>query len=137
VSEHLTSRVPDGTSERLARRARALGTVPRSLAARYIDEGLRRDDHALIRFADGPGGRRAAVAGAPLDVWEVVVTVRDHDGDLDAAAAYLEIPIGLVDAAITYYGEFPEEIDRLIAANEELSARAEAAWRAGRAAVTE
>jgi hypothetical protein len=52
-----------GVSERLARQAQRAGLAPRTLAQRYVDESLRREDHPLIRFADGPSGRLVPVAG--------------------------------------------------------------------------
>ena len=64
----------------------------------------RMDEHPLMRFADGPAGRRARLVGSGLDVWEVLETVHDNDGDLAATAAYLEIALGLVQAAVAYYG---------------------------------
>ncbi len=73
------------------------------------------DEHPLIRFADGPAGRRARLTGTGKDVWEVIAVVRDNDGDAAAAARYLEIPLGLVQAAITYYGAYTSEIDQHIA----------------------
>ena len=90
----------------------------RSLAQRYVDEGLRHDAHPLIQFLDGPSGRRASLAGRGLDVWEIIATVRDNDGSIALAADYLEVPAGLVEAAVTYYGEYKDEIDREIELNE-------------------
>jgi uncharacterized protein (DUF433 family) len=75
------------------------------------------DEHPLIRFADGPAGRRARLTGTGLDVWEVIATVHDNNGEAAEAASYLEIPLGLVRAAITYYGAYREEIDDWIARN--------------------
>jgi hypothetical protein len=51
------------------------------------------------------------------------------------AARYLEIPLGLVQAAVTYYGAYRDEIDQWIEANEQEAAEASAAWSAGQAAV--
>lgn len=135
MSDHLTLRVADGTTDRLRRRAQASGTAPRTLAARYVEEGLRRDEHRMIRFADGEAGRRAALCGTGLDVWEVIATVRDNEGDAAASADYLGVPAGLVEAAITYYGAFTDEIDGEIARNEEASRAGLAAWRQGRQAL--
>lgn len=107
----------------------------RSVAQRYIDEGLRGDEHPLVRFVDGPAGRRAALLTTGLDVWEVVATVRDNDGEVRAAAAYLQLPDHLVDAAVTYYGAFQGEVDAEIEENERASEEAHAAWLAGQRAV--
>ncbi len=89
------------------------------------------DEHPLIRFAEGPAGRRARLMGTGKDVWEVIATVRDNGGDAAEAARYLEIPLGLVQAAITYYGAYQDEIDQWIEANEQEAAEASAAWSAG------
>jgi uncharacterized protein (DUF433 family) len=93
------------------------------------------DEHPLVRFADGPAGRRARLVGTGKDVWEVIATVQDNSGDAAEAARYLEIPLGLVQAAITYYGAYREEIDEWIELNVQEAAEAHAAWAAGQAAV--
>lgn len=137
MSDHFTLRFPAGTSERLKRRARTSGLKPSPLASRYIEEGLRQDDHPRIRFLDGPSGRRAAVAGTGLDVWEVVATVRDNANNVAEAADYLSIPVGAVESAVTYYGEFRDEIDAEIAHNQEEAERGFAAWQAGQQALAQ
>ena len=93
------------------------------------------DEHPLVRFADGPAGRRARLVGTGKDVWEIIATAKDNNGDASEAARYLEIPPGLVQAAITYYGAYKEEIDEWIELNEREAAEAHAAWAAGQAAL--
>ena len=93
------------------------------------------DEHPLIRFADGPSGRRARLVGTGKDAWEVIAVARDNGGDAEEAARYLEIPLGLVQAAIAYYGAYTAEIDQQIEANEQEIAEAHAAYLAGQAAV--
>lgn len=93
------------------------------------------EEHPLVRFAEGPVGRRARMVGSGVDVWEVVATVRDNGGDVGEAARYLEMPLGLVQAAVAYYGAHPSEIDEWIALNEQESAEAQSAWLAGQAAL--
>jgi uncharacterized protein (DUF433 family) len=137
MSDHFTLRLQTGTTERLQRRARVAGTAPRRLAARYVEEGIRHDDHPLIHFVEGETGRRAALLGTSLDVWEVIATIRDNDSDVPAAADYLGVPVGLAEAAVTYYGDYHAEIDEEIALNEAESERGLAAWRKGRQAVGE
>jgi uncharacterized protein (DUF433 family) len=82
----------------------------RTLAQRYVEEGLRHDCHPLVQFLDGPSGRRASLVGRGLDVWEVIATIRDNGGSARAAAEYLQVPPGVVEAAVAYYGEYREEI---------------------------
>ena len=52
-----------------------------------------------------------------------------------AADSSIEIPLGLVQAAISYYGAYREEIDQWIEANEQQAAEAHAAWSAGQDAI--
>jgi hypothetical protein len=93
------------------------------------------DEHPLVRFADGPAGRRARLVGTGKDVWEVIATVRDNSGNLGEAAQYLDMPLGLVQAAVSYYGAYTDEIDQWIDSNEQEAAEAHAAWSAGQAAI--
>src|SRR4051812_30299818 len=131
----LSLRLTDAALQRLGERAERMGLPPRTLAQRYIEEGLRMDEHPLVRFVDGPAGRRARLVGTGKDVWEVVEVVRDNDGDLAAAADYLEVPLGLIQAAATYYGAFTDEIDELIERNARELADAHAAFEAGQTAL--
>ena len=135
MSHPLSVRLNDATITRLGKHAQRAHLAPRTLAQRYVEEGLRMDEHPLIRFADGPAGRRARLTGTGKDVWEVIATVRDNDGDAAEAARYLEVPLGLVQAAITYYGAYTSEIAQWIEANDQQAAEAHAAWTAGQAAV--
>jgi uncharacterized protein (DUF433 family) len=135
MSHPLSVRLNDATTARLGRHAKRAHLAPRTLAQRYIEEGLRMDEHPLIRFAEGPAGRRARLVGTGKDVWEVIATVRDNGGDAAEAARYVGIPLALVQAAITYYGAYTDEIDQWIEANEQEAAEANAAWSAGQAAV--
>jgi hypothetical protein len=108
---------------------------PRTLAQRYVEEGLRMDEHPLVRFVEGPGGRRAALVGTGTDVWEAIAVVHDNAGDVREAAEYLEMPLGLVQAAVTYYGAYQAEIDEWIELNEREAEEAHRAWTAGQAAL--
>ena len=135
MSQPLSVRLSEATIQRLGARARRVHLPPRTLAQRYVEEGLRMDEHPLIRFAEGPAGRRARLLGTGKDAWEVVATVRDNDGDLGEAARYLELPLGLVQAAVSYYGAYPDETDQWIDLNEQETAEAHAAYAAGQAAV--
>ena len=112
----LSIRLPGQTVGRLGDRAGRLRMAPRTLAQRYVEEGLRMDDHPLVRYVDGPAGRRARLIGGP-DVWEVIAVARDNDGDLNETASYLELPLGLVQAAAAYYGTYQQEVDERIERN--------------------
>lgn len=135
MADHYTLRLPEGTKQRLAERARRVGVAERTLAQRYVEEGLRHDVHPLIQFLDGPSGRRASLVGRGLDVWEVIATVHDNSGSIAGAAEYLQVPAGLVEAAVAYYGEYPDEIDEQVERNEAEYERARAAAIAGEQAL--
>jgi hypothetical protein len=135
MSRPVSIRLPDSTVERLGLRAERVQMPPRTLAQRYVEEGLRMDEHPLVRFADGPAGRRARLTGTGSDIWEVIAAVRDNDSDIPKTAAFLELPLGLVQAAVAYYGAYREEIDGWIQRNEREANEAHAAWLAGQAAL--
>ncbi len=126
----LSIRLPERTLGRLADRSTRSGMAPRTLAQRYVEEGLRMDDHPLVRFAEGPSGRRARLIGGP-DVWEVIAVARDNDGDLRETASYLELALGLVQAAATYLRCLPRGDRRAHRAGRRQTEEAHAAFLAG------
>ena len=66
----------------------------------------------MIRFNQGDGGsRRAAVVGTRLYVFQIIATLREHDGSIDETATYFDISPRLVRTALDYYADFPEEIE--------------------------
>ncbi len=131
--QHLSFRLPEPTLDRLEARAHEIRETRTGLAERYLDEGLRMDEHPGIGFADGPAGRRAVVMGTGLDVWEVIGAVKAARGSIAATARYLDLPAANVRAAIRYYAEFPAEVDELLARQAEAAAREEVAARRERA----
>jgi uncharacterized protein (DUF433 family) len=102
------------TVKRLKQHAAEAGTGQTALAERYIEEGIRRDEHPLIYFREGAAGRRPALLGSRLDVADVIATIRQNDGSVEEAADYLEVPVELLEAAARYYGEYRGEVDALI-----------------------
>lgn len=93
------------------------------------------DEVPGVYFVDGALGRRPALIGSGLDVWEVVKVFKDS-GSIQDAAAYLEVEPRLVEIAIRYYGSSREEIDDWIARVRELSELEEGRWRAAREAAS-
>ncbi|HEV3319579.1 MAG TPA: hypothetical protein VG053_07605 [Solirubrobacteraceae bacterium] len=126
-AQPISIRLPERTIDRLADRADRANMPSRTLAQRYVEEGLRMDEHPLLCFADGPAGRRARLIGGP-DVWETIAVAKDNGGDLAETAAYLEIPLGRMQAAAAYYAAHPEEIDEQIERNRREANDAHAAF---------
>src|SRR4051794_32955138 len=99
--ELLSLRIGRDTAVRLEQRSE---THEKSgLAKRYIEEGLRMDQHAGIVFRPGPAGRRPALEGGP-DVWEVIRVVKNTpergDASIRAAATWLGISPRKVETAV-------------------------------------
>lgn len=125
----LTFRVQPSTLGRLRRRAREAGLAQTALAERYLEEGLRRDEHPLIYFRDAASGRRAALLGTRLDVWQVIETVKEAGNSVEDAATYLELPVEKVRACLRYYAAYQDEVDDWSARAASVSDREEAIWR--------
>lgn len=123
-------RLPAGTLTDLDRLAAERGVSSNALAARLIEEGLRIDRHPLIYFRDAAAGRRPALLGTRLDVWQVIDTVRAHDGSVADAADYLAQPEAKIRAAVRYYADFRDEVDAWAARMREIARREEEAFRA-------
>src|SRR6202453_4642760 len=81
------------TVARLKQRAQETHAPQTALAERYIEEGLRHDEHPLNYFRDGASGRRPALLGTRLDVADVITTIRQNDNSVEETASYLEIPL--------------------------------------------
>lgn len=114
TKQAVSFRFQRGTVARLRDRAKSAGSRQTDLVERYVEEGLRRDEHPLIYFREGAAGRRPALLGSRLDVADVITTVRQNDNSVEAAAEYLEIPIEQIEAALAYYADYKEEVDEAI-----------------------
>jgi hypothetical protein len=116
MSVNVSVRLEDSLADRLRLRARAAGETLSDRLRRYADEGVRRDEHPLITFRDGPTGRRAGLVGGP-DVWEVVMSIEDLSAESDPLAVLIEESIltrPQIDAALRYRAAYPDEIDARI-----------------------
>jgi hypothetical protein len=115
-------RIQSETLRALRARSSESGEPIVRMAQRYISEGMRLDRHPGILFRDGEAGRRAVVIGGP-DVWEVIVAARSapERGEklVVALAERIGVQVENIRIAIRYYAEYPDEVDRFIAANEE------------------
>jgi uncharacterized protein (DUF433 family) len=116
VSENVSVRLEDGLAQRLRLRARAAGETLSDRLRRYADEGVRRDEHPLITFRDGPTGRRAGLAGG-ADVWEIVMWVEELSGEVDPVAVLVDestLTRAQIDAALRYRAAYSDEVDARI-----------------------
>jgi uncharacterized protein (DUF433 family) len=123
------------TVKRLKDHAVEAGAGQTALAERYIEEGIRCDEHPLIHFREGAAGRRPALLGSRLDVADAITTIRQNKGSIEEAASYLEIPVEQLEAAARYYGEYTEEIDEAIERSRAAAERERERWRRGQEAL--
>lgn len=125
-SKPYSLRLDPRTIRRLSEEAGRLGMPARTLAQDLVEEGLRVRRHPIIRFVDRAAGRRASVAHRPrLAVAGVVQTVQDNDGDVAAAAAFLDLAVADLEMVLAYYAEFRDEVDAEIAHQLEVADREE------------
>jgi uncharacterized protein (DUF433 family) len=129
AKQPLAFRVPPRTLEHLRRRAHEAGQSQTALAERYLEEGLRMDEHPMIYFRDGAGGRRPALLGTRLDVADVIETIRQNNRSVERAAAYLELPVDRIEACLRYYADYGDEIDASIERARAVAEREEVRWR--------
>jgi uncharacterized protein (DUF433 family) len=128
AKKQVAFRVQPRTLEHLKRRVRETGLSQTELAERYLEEGLRMDEHPLIVFRAGAAGRRPGLVGSRLDVWQAVETVKQN-GSVEEAAAYLELPVEKVHACMRYYAVYTGEIDEWVARANALAEREQRNWR--------
>lgn len=110
----LSLRLPAERAESLKRLARRFDRSTSETASRLLDEGLRREDFAMIEFRDSPVGRQAYVEGTRVAVWQVVNLQQAYAGDIGKTAKHLTWPVSKVRAALNYAAAFPEETQSAI-----------------------
>ena len=71
-------------------------------------------------------GGRPCIAGTGLRVMDIVMEQRHGERDPEKIAAVYEIPVGEVHAALAYYHERKDEIDRDIQLDDEYIKRVKA-----------
>lgn len=137
-------RLSPDVGERLDSYVREVGGSASSVIERLLDEAIRRERHPDVTFRDGPAGRRAGLVRGP-DVWEVIGALHANRAESPNASAeemldLMEHSTGLprrtIRAALSYYANFPQEIDARIASNDALAQRLEALWRRERELLT-
>jgi uncharacterized protein (DUF433 family) len=123
------------TVAHLKQRAQETHAPQTALAERYIEEGLRRDEHPLVYFRDGESGRRPALLGTRLDIADILTTVRQNGNSVEEAADYLEIPVEHVEACVRYYADYKDEVDAWIERVDAIAQRERERWQRRRQAL--
>lgn len=116
MSQNVSVRLEERLADRIRLRARAAGETMSDRLRRYAEEGVRRDEHPLVTFRDGPTGRRAGLIGGP-DVWEVVMWAKDLSDKRDPVGTLStesDLSRTQIEAALRYQGSYPEEVEARI-----------------------
>jgi uncharacterized protein (DUF433 family) len=105
-------RLSDDLDRKIAREADASGRSWSATTHELLTEAIRMRRAPGIVFVEGVTGRRAAVAGSGLDVWEVVAAWKAVGGDFPALREELHwLTEPQLRSALAYYELYPEEID--------------------------
>jgi hypothetical protein len=126
MSENVSVRLEDSLAQRLRLRARAAGETLSDRLRRYAEEGVRRDEHPMVTFRDGPTGRRAGLVSGP-DVWEIAMWAEDlgSEGDpVGVLVAESGLTRSQVEAALRYRAAYPDEVNARVELHRHESATA-------------
>lgn len=116
MSQLISARLPDTTAERMRSYAKRKRRSVNEIVATAIEEWLRVNEFAFIEFRDTPEGRIAYMKGSRLSVAWVIKIARGLDNDIDRVTQYFgeHRSRDFVQAALNYYGAFPQEIEEQI-----------------------
>lgn len=123
-------RFPPEVDRAIADFARRAGTAKSAVVVRAADEWLRMQAHPRVIFVTtNTGARRATLIAGP-QVWTVAESWRQHapaERTPEIVAEAVGLSVADVEAALTYWAAYRDEIDRLI---EDHRAEADAALQA-------
>jgi hypothetical protein len=129
-------RFPDALDQELAEFARRTGVPKSTVVVGAVREWLLMQELPGIVFrTTNTGERRAALVVGP-QVWTVAAAWLDHKGKSRTPAVVADtigLPVPDVEAALTYWAQNREEIDRQIAEARTAADNALAAWERRRA----
>jgi uncharacterized protein (DUF433 family) len=116
----VSARVAEEITRELQAIARAEGRTVSQVLARLADQGIRMRRFPGIVFIEGPRGRRAHLAGTGFDVWEIVALYRAYGEDAPRLLSdHPALERRELELAIAYAQAYRDEIDQLIAENEQ------------------
>lgn len=121
-------RLSETTSNLLDAMSEVANESRNSLVERLLAEALRTERHPMIRFRTGAAGRREPyVVGTRLLVRQVIPVVAG-EGGVERAADALGVEPHLLSAAVSYFADFPDEIEADMAWAARIEAEMQARW---------
>lgn len=108
-----TFRLPEQLEQDIERELRLRGIREWSVGVvALLSEAVRMRRIPGIWFVDSIHGRRAALAGTGLEIWEIIATWKTLKGNEEELRnAYHWLTPAQLRAALAYYSLYPEEID--------------------------
>jgi hypothetical protein len=129
-------RFPESVDKGLTDYARQAGAKKSTVVVSAVREWLRMQAHPGVIFVTTVTGERRAALSAGPQVWTVAEAWRQH-GREERTAAVVADALGLtvpdVENALSYWADFPDEIDDLISRHHASQDEALAAWERRRA----
>jgi uncharacterized protein (DUF433 family) len=123
--EH-TITVSEQTYRALQRRAEQSQKTLDALAEDWLNQHLDLERYPELEWREGPAGWRVGIKGTAIDLYAVIGYSRVGYGPQEIADELLpRLTIEQVHAALRYYAEHPDEIDRILA---EAQTEASKAW---------
>jgi uncharacterized protein (DUF433 family) len=112
-------RLPEETLKEIEQLATETGRDFSTVTKDLLTEAIKMRRCPGIVFGEGVSGRRAKVAGAGIEVWEIISMYRSVGKNVKRVKkAYHWLSQEQLKAAIAYYSVYPEEINQLIKRNE-------------------
>ena len=105
-------RISDELDREIARESESRGKSWSAITTELLEEAIRMRRAPGIVFVDGATGRRAAIAGTGLDVWEIIATWQEGGRSYEELRQnYPWLSESQLRAALAYYELYPTEID--------------------------
>lgn len=115
-------RIQEKIFKEIEQMARESGREFSAVTNELLEEAVRMQRCSGIVFSEGTAGRRARIAGSGIEVWEVIATYKSVSKDFNRLQkAYHWLTEQQLRSAVGYYRAYPEDIDRFIKQNEELT----------------
>jgi uncharacterized protein (DUF433 family) len=109
----------------LQRQAERSRQSPDTLAENWLRQHLDLERHPELEWRQGPDGWRVGIRDTAIDVYTVVGYSHAGYSPQEIASELLpRLSLEQVRAALRYYAEYPDEIDRTLAESETESSKA-------------
>ena len=115
-------RLPPETLREIEQMSRESGKDFSTITKDLLEEAIKMRRCPGVVFVEGTSGRRARVAGAGIEVWELIAAYQSVKKDSRRLEkTYHWLSPEQLRAALAYYSAYPQEIDQQIEKNQRWS----------------